>query len=101
MVAEADLVACPNLLSACDDPLHPQVGDNPAADVRGANRAGPPWVSVLVRTGVFSGPPGSNSPKDPAQVTETVLLWSEVAHQAAGYKAQRVGGDQNGMVTLT
>jgi ribonucleotide monophosphatase NagD (HAD superfamily) len=27
------------------------VGDNPAADVRGANLAGPPWVSVLVRTG--------------------------------------------------
>lgn len=25
------------------------VGDNPAADVRGANLAGPPWVSVLVR----------------------------------------------------
>lgn len=27
------------------------VGDNPAADVRGANRAGHPWVSVLVQTG--------------------------------------------------
>ena len=27
------------------------VGDNPAADVRGANAAGPPWVSCLVRTG--------------------------------------------------
>jgi ribonucleotide monophosphatase NagD (HAD superfamily) len=28
------------------------VGDNPAADVRGANAAGAPWVSVLVKTGV-------------------------------------------------
>lgn len=27
------------------------VGDNPGADVRGANQAGPPFVSVLVRTG--------------------------------------------------
>eukprot|EP00955_Chlamydomonas_euryale_P022865 241654-Chlamydomonas_euryale.AAC.1 len=27
------------------------VGDNPAADVRGANAAGSPWVSVLVQTG--------------------------------------------------
>ena len=29
------------------------VGDNPAADVRGANRAGPPWVSCLVRASHF------------------------------------------------
>jgi ribonucleotide monophosphatase NagD (HAD superfamily) len=43
------------------------VGDNPAADVRGANSAGPPWVSVLVRTGVFQGP-GANSTSDPAHV---------------------------------
>jgi ribonucleotide monophosphatase NagD (HAD superfamily) len=40
------------------------VGDNPAADVRGANTAGAPWVSVLVRTGVFQG--GANSRSDPA-----------------------------------
>lgn len=31
------------------------VGDNPEVDVRGANNAGKPWRSVLVRTGVFSG----------------------------------------------
>lgn len=31
------------------------VGDNPAADVRGANQAGGPWVSVLVRTGASVG----------------------------------------------
>lgn len=29
------------------------IGDNPRADVAGANGAGKPWVSVLVRTGVF------------------------------------------------
>ena len=44
------------------------IGDNSAADVRGANRAGHPWVSVLVRTGVFSGPPHSNCPTDPAHI---------------------------------
>jgi hypothetical protein len=50
----------------------PQVGDNPAADIRGANLAGPPWRSVLVRTGVFAG--GANSPSDPAHaVVEDVL----------------------------
>jgi ribonucleotide monophosphatase NagD (HAD superfamily) len=44
------------------------VGDNPAADVRGANAAGHPWVSVLVRTGVFAGPPGANCHVDPAHI---------------------------------
>ena len=29
------------------------VGDNPAADVRGARNAGAPWIAVLVETGVF------------------------------------------------
>ncbi|GFR50889.1 hypothetical protein Agub_g13180 [Astrephomene gubernaculifera] len=43
------------------------VGDNPAADVRGANQAGGPWVSVLVRTGVFQGP-GPNCDVDTARV---------------------------------
>lgn len=42
------------------------VGDNPAADIRGANTAGAPWVSVLVRTGVFEGEGNSNT--DPAHV---------------------------------
>ena len=31
------------------------LGDNPASDVRGANAAGGPWRSVLVRTGVWAG----------------------------------------------
>jgi HAD superfamily hydrolase (TIGR01456 family) len=44
------------------------VGDNPLADIRGANAAGEPWRSVLVRTGVFKGPAGSNDERDPAHV---------------------------------
>lgn len=31
------------------------IGDNPAADIRGANNAGEKYVSVLTRTGVFRG----------------------------------------------
>ena len=31
------------------------IGDNPKADIRGANDAGHHWNSVLVRTGVFQG----------------------------------------------
>ncbi|KAJ2777111.1 hypothetical protein GGI15_004617 [Coemansia interrupta] len=42
------------------------IGDNPAADIKGANAAG--WTSVLVRTGVFNGPPGSNDASNPAAV---------------------------------
>ncbi|KAJ2711523.1 hypothetical protein H4R19_003208 [Coemansia spiralis] len=40
------------------------IGDNPAADIAGANGAG--WTSILVRTGVFSGAPGTNDPHHPA-----------------------------------
>jgi hypothetical protein len=48
------------------------VGDNPAADVRGANAAGSPWVSVLVtETGVAR----ANCSTDPAQA-------SHAAHDA-------------------
>eukprot|EP00892_Ulva_mutabilis_P008659 jgi/Ulvmu1/6165/UM028_0021.1 len=36
------------------EPIY-MVGDNPEVDVRGANDAGHPWRSVLVRTGVFRG----------------------------------------------
>eukprot|EP00638_Chattonella_subsalsa_P009869 CAMPEP_0117743924 /NCGR_PEP_ID=MMETSP0947-20121206/6435_1 /TAXON_ID=44440 /ORGANISM="Chattonella subsalsa, Strain CCMP2191" /LENGTH=319 /DNA_ID=CAMNT_0005560739 /DNA_START=232 /DNA_END=1192 /DNA_ORIENTATION=+ len=40
------------------------IGDNPAADVRGANNAGDRWSSVLVRTGLFEGhhPPTADPP---------------------------------------
>lgn len=41
------------------------VGDNPSADIRGANNAGEPWESVLVRTGVFQG--AENDSKDPGK----------------------------------
>ncbi|KAJ1888898.1 hypothetical protein LPJ81_006231 [Coemansia sp. IMI 209127] len=40
------------------------IGDNPAADIAGANRAG--WTSILVRTGVFTGAPGTNDATNPA-----------------------------------
>jgi HAD superfamily hydrolase (TIGR01456 family) len=42
------------------------VGDNAAADSRGANSAGHPWVSMLVKTGVFSKEL-ENCPVDPAK----------------------------------
>lgn len=48
------------------------VGDNPAADIRGANSAGAPWVSVLVRTGVFQG--AHNDERDPAHVVVSDVL---------------------------
>ena len=40
------------------------VGDNPATDVAGARNAGPPWVSILVRTGIFQGGNSSRHPAD-------------------------------------
>lgn len=42
------------------------VGDNPAADIRGANGAGDLWRSVLVCTGVYRGGVRENDPLDPA-----------------------------------
>ncbi|MEW5297222.1 MAG: hypothetical protein WDW38_006046 [Sanguina aurantia] len=48
------------------------VGDNPAADVRGANSAGHPWVSVLVQTGVHKGP--GNCSTDPAKIVVQDVL---------------------------
>lgn len=41
------------------------IGDNPKSDIRGANNAGEHWRSVLVRTGLFSGPQ-ANDTDDPA-----------------------------------
>ena len=60
------------------------VGDNPAADIRGANQAGDPWVSVLVRTGVFQGG-GANSESDPAHMVVTDVL---AAVQAGLHRAR-------------
>ncbi|KAJ2744637.1 hypothetical protein GGI20_002817 [Coemansia sp. BCRC 34301] len=42
------------------------IGDNPAADIAGANSAG--WTSVLVRTGIFGGPKGANDTMYPAHL---------------------------------
>lgn len=46
----------------------PITADNPTGDIRGANVAGAPWVSNLVRTGVYrdGGQEGDNDPTDPA-----------------------------------
>lgn len=61
-----------------DDVSHMyMVGDNPAADIRGANRAGGKFKGVLVRTGVFKG--DDNCKIDPAHfVFEN--LWEFVSH---------------------
>ena len=49
------------------------IGDNPKADIRGANNAGDAWSSVLVRTGIFSGS-AANDKDDPADfVADDVL----------------------------
>lgn len=40
------------------------LGDNPAADIAGANAAGGPWRSVLLRTGMWEG--GANDAGHPA-----------------------------------
>ncbi|EME28940.1 hydrolase family protein / HAD-superfamily protein isoform 1 [Galdieria sulphuraria] len=42
------------------------IGDNPAADIRGARNAGKPWIPILVKTGCFSTNDGDNDPNDPA-----------------------------------
>ncbi|CAK8997749.1 Uncharacterized protein YKR070W, partial [Durusdinium trenchii] len=42
------------------------IGDNPKADVRGANFAGDPWRSMLVCTGVYQAGVHSNDPEDTA-----------------------------------
>lgn len=50
------------------------MGDNPAADVRGANNAiGDVWRSVLVCTGVYRGGVDRNDPDDPAWRVEPDL----------------------------
>lgn len=49
------------------------VGDNPAADIRGANAAGDRWRSILVCTGVYKGGAESNDPLDPAWRVEENL----------------------------
>jgi ribonucleotide monophosphatase NagD (HAD superfamily) len=31
------------------------IGDNPLADIQGANNAGTHWSSILVKTGIYDG----------------------------------------------
>lgn len=45
------------------------VGDNPKADIAGARNQGPPWVPVLVRTGVFS----EDAPNDAEHPADIVV----------------------------
>lgn len=44
------------------------IGDNPAADCRGALNAGSPWKGILVRSGVYQGTEGSNDREHPGHV---------------------------------
>jgi ribonucleotide monophosphatase NagD (HAD superfamily) len=63
------------------------VGDNPRADVRGANNAGPLWKSILVETGVFEGRRAglANDATDPAaHVCRDVSEAVDVIVTAAG-----------------
>jgi len=66
------------------------MGDNPAADIRGANDADKQWRSVLVCTGVYRGGPEGNDCHDPAwrveknlqEAVESLLKASEQEHLA-------------------
>lgn len=49
------------------------IGDNPKADIRGANNAGGGWKSVLVRTGIFSSSE-PNDREDPAHIVADDVL---------------------------
>jgi hypothetical protein len=57
LVAACALLVAPARVAAGFSHAEPiyMVGDNADVDIRGANEAGEPWVSVLVRTGVFDG----------------------------------------------
>ena len=48
------------------------IGDNPKSDIRGANKCGNHWTSILVRTGVFTGM--GNDDDDPADVVVEDVL---------------------------
>lgn len=60
------------------------IGDNPAADIAGANAAGDHWTSVLVRTGIFAG--GANDPLDPADI-----VVDDVGQAIAAIQAREAG----------
>jgi HAD superfamily hydrolase (TIGR01456 family) len=59
------------------------IGDNPRADIKGANDAGGPWHSILVRTGVFQE--GANDAVNPAKdVVQGVREAVDVVLREAG-----------------
>lgn len=55
------------------------IGDNPLTDIAGANAAGAPWRSALVRTGMFLGDgndrdnPGTVAVDDVAAAVQHIL----------------------------
>lgn len=65
--AESMLRAQQQLLRQTQDKFDTiyMIGDNPLSDIQGANEAGEPWFSILVRTGVFQG--GDNDLQHPAK----------------------------------
>jgi HAD superfamily hydrolase (TIGR01456 family) len=52
------------------------IGDNPMADIAGANNAGNHWRSILVRTGIYTGE------KDPEHEPDvhTTCVWEALEH---------------------
>ncbi|KAJ2685029.1 hypothetical protein IWW39_004540 [Coemansia spiralis] len=61
------------------------VGDNPAADIAGANAAG--WTSVLVRTGIFDGVNDATHPAHHvADHVEEAVSW--IIESAAAYDSE-------------
>lgn len=72
------------------------IGDNPKSDIRGANRAGGKWKSVLVRTGIFRG--AQNDFQDPAK-----LVFDNVKQAIDHIMSQerRTTNDYNGVDDLS
>ena len=64
--AEAMIQAQSTRLGLAPPSVYYGIGDNPHADVRGANNAGEHWRSILVCTGVFQGTPLQNDEVDMA-----------------------------------
>lgn len=64
------------------------IGDNPHADIQGANNAGAHWSSILVRTGVYDGS------KDPEHVPDEL---SDCVFEAVKYIYEREGLDASSL----
>ncbi|KAI2470119.1 putative HAD superfamily hydrolase [Annulohypoxylon bovei var. microspora] len=70
------------------------VGDNPASDIRGANEyvspVGTRWVSMLVRTGVWSPERGGSPAYEPAVIVDDVKSAVEWALEQEGWGGKEV-----------